>query len=87
MPALYVSSALLVKLDCIGFAADLLTSLFAVFVVIDPPHSGPWRALKESARILRGSRWLWHSTFLNSAYIVGLNLEFSPPKQALSRTA
>jgi len=40
MSALNVSPALLVELDCVGFATNLFASLLAVFVVVDPPHCG-----------------------------------------------
>ncbi|MGB9078815.1 MAG: hypothetical protein WCC26_18415 [Terracidiphilus sp.] len=87
MSALYVSPALLVELDRIGFAANLLAPLFAVFVVIDPPYSGPRRTLEEPAWVLRCILWLWHSISLDCAYFVGFKLNPSPPKQAPSRGA
>ena len=54
MSALYVSPALLVELEGIRFAANLLASLFAVFVVVDPPYSGLRRTLEEPAWVPSG---------------------------------
>jgi len=73
MSALYVSPALLVELERVGFATNLFASLFAVFVVIDPPYSGAWRTLEEPTWVFRCIRWLWHSTSLNCAYFVDSN--------------
>ena len=85
MSALNVSPALLVELDCVGFATNLFASLLAVFVVVDPPYSGPRRTLEEPAWFLLCIARLWDSIFLSCACFVGLTFKSSPPEQAPSR--